>query len=521
VRFVMLFLLCATLATAATAAGPRRLVLPGPDRAALAAEDEAAAGGPERFAWPYDLELRAGDGEGWDRLADGSHRWRLRVDAPGSLSLNFGFSEFRLPWGARLEIQGTHGPARAFTAADNRADGQLWTPVVLGDAALLTLVVPAGCRDEFALALARVGRGYRTFGDDLADKQGDCNIDVVCPEGDLWRREIRSVAVYTLDGAWKCTAAMMNNTAQDGTPYLLTANHCGVDAGNAATVVVYWNFESPTCGQLGGGSLEDVQSGTVWRAAYAPSDMTLLELSALPDTSWHVSYAGWDRRGDAVARAVTIHHPSTDEKAISFENDALEITSYLSYAVPGNGTHWRVVDWDLGTTEPGSSGSPLFDPAHRIIGQLHGGYAACGNDESDWYGRLAISWTGGDEPSSQLAHWLDPTASGAEVLDLYDPNAPDQPPVEPDDDRLLVLHGAFPNPGLGSVTVRFRLEAAGHVRLSLYDLRGRRVAVPVDVEYAAGDHAVPWDGAGAASGRYFVRLEALGEESTCGFTLLR
>ena len=47
-----------------------------------------------------------------------------------------------------------------------------------------------------------------------------------------------------------------------------------------------------------------------------------------------------------------------------------------------NDTHTAQIDWDDGTTEPGSSGSPLFDQNHRVIGQLHGGYAACGNDEA-------------------------------------------------------------------------------------------------------------------------------------------
>ena len=58
----------------------------------------------------------------------------------------------------------------------------------------------------------------------------------------------------------------------------------------------------------------------------------------------------------------------------SFEDDPTTTTSYLGTAVPGAGTHVRLEDWDLGTTEGGSSGSPLFNQDHRVIGQLHGGY---------------------------------------------------------------------------------------------------------------------------------------------------
>ena len=402
----------------------QRLALPGPDRQLLLAEDQAEwqPGEPHRFAWPADLFLSAADGDGWDRLPDGSHRWRLQVSAPGALSLNFGFRQFRLPWGASLTITSAAGPACAFTAADNRPHGQLWTPVVLGDEALVSLVLPAGHRDDFALELQRVGRGYRGFGEPAAEKApGWCNVDVICPEGDPWRGEIRSVGVYTVGGVWKCSGAMINNTALDRTPYFLTAAHCGVNSSNAASVVVYWNYESPQCGQLGGGSLDDWQSGAVWRATHSATDMTLIELDAPPDSSWLVTYAGWNRSGEVPDSAIAIHHPRTDVKCISFENDPLQITSYYSTSSPGNGTHWRVVDWDLGTTEPGSSGSPLLDPAGLIIGQLHGGDAACGNDASDWYGRLAVSWAGGGTNATRLSNWLDPLQTGVLALDLLDP----------------------------------------------------------------------------------------------------
>ena len=519
-----LFVICTLMILTAVAyAVPRTLDLPGPDKAVLDAEDtarEADLGGPERFAWPADLSLTAGDGEGWDRLPGGEHRWQLVVRAPGSLSLGFGFSRFHLPWGGRLIITGTHGPERVFTAADNRDHGELWTPVVLGDRAVLTLALPAGHRDDFALELTRVGRGYRVFGEPAEDKSGACNIDVICEEGDAWRKEIRSVGVYQVGATWKCTGVMINNTVNDGRPYFLTANHCGVTDISDQTVVVYWNFESPECGLHGAGSLEDTQSGASWRAAWSLSDMTLLEL-APPDTSWHVTYSGWDRSGDAVAKAVTIHHPSTDEKSISFEDDPLQVTSYSSNTVPGDGTHLRVVDWDLGTTEPGSSGCPLYDPEHRIIGQLHGGYAACGNDESDWYGRLSVSWNGGGTPDTQLASWLDPSALGLLVLDTFDPNDPDQPPVDPPPETLL-LRGAVPNPAVDAPP-RFWIEMPrdGHAKLTIYDLLGRHVAVALDGVLPAGIRRISWDDPSVPSGVYFARLEALGETQTQAFTLVR
>ncbi|MBK6900003.1 MAG: trypsin-like peptidase domain-containing protein [bacterium] len=183
----------------------------------------------------------------------------------------------------------------------------------------------------------------------------------------------------------------------------MTAYHCGIHTSQAPTLVTYWNFNSPTCGQQGGGSLAQFLTGSTLRAESSASDFTLVELNSVPDASWNVAYAGWDRGAQDPTSATAIHHPSTDEKSISFEYDALSTTTYLQTAVPGDGTHLRVADWDLGTTEGGSSGSPLFNQNHHVVGQLHGGYAACGNNLSDWYGRFSRSWTGGTRPRRATA----------------------------------------------------------------------------------------------------------------------
>jgi hypothetical protein len=80
------------------------------------------------------------------------------------------------------------------------------------------------------------------------------------------------------------------------------------------------------------------------------------------------------------------------------------------------------VYWKLegAVTEPGSSGSPMFDENHRAIGQLHGGLSACGatgDSLSDCYGRISTSWTGGGTSATRLSDWLDPLNTGALNLD--------------------------------------------------------------------------------------------------------
>lgn len=477
-----------------------RVVLPAVDRQAAEREDDrrSAAGEPDRFAEPRQVLISPDRDGSWEMLSDGRRLWRLRVACPGALSLNLGFSVYRLPPGAQLVIADAagQGPVQVFDADDNREHGQLWTPVVVADELVVALLLPAGAVD-WDLVLTRIGCGYRFFGEPAADKAGTCNVDVVCDEGDSWRDQIASVGVYTVNGSWTCTGAMVNNTAQDERPLFLTANHCGVGAGQAPTVVVYWNFESPVCGQQGGGSLEQSTSGATLLASYAGSDFTLLELAAEPDPDFGVKYAGWDRSGQVPASAVAIHHPSCDEKSISFENDPLSLTTYLSDASPGDGTHLRVADWDLGTTEVGSSGSPLFNTSGRIVGQLHGGYAACGNNLPDWYGRLSRSWTGGASSATSLASWLDPEGLGSLTLDLLDP-AIGPPPA---DSARVRITGLAPNPFLEYVEVTVDLQRSAWTTARVYDLAGRLAADLGGATLAAGENVIPWDGYGAGGQR--------------------
>ncbi len=486
------------------------------DVAARRAEDEGRGrlGLPLRFAIPDSVGLSPADAGVWEDLDANWRVWRLRVASAGALSLNLGFRHFWLPEDARLCVYPAADPAAAliFDAGDNEAHGQLWTPVVPGDELVIELTVPRDGDGDWRLQLAVVNVGYRDFLADAPAKSGWCNIDVVCPEGDAWRDEIQTVARIST-GSLLCTGFMVNNTARDARPLLMTADHCGITASNAAALVVYWNYQSPTCGQQGGGSLAQFQTGSTflagWNAALG-TDFTLVELDDQPDTTWHVAYAGWNRGTADPSSAAGIHHPSGDEKSISFEDDPLLSTSYMD-VFPLPVPYLRVEDWDAGTTEGGSSGSPLFDQNHYVVGQLYGGWASCDNDSSDYYGRFSVSWDGGGTPSTRLRDWLDPRGTRPVTLPLYAPYR--EPPPAPDSTNVLLPN--VPNPFRTQTMISFFLERPGRARLSVHDLGGRLVRVLFDEERDAGDQAVPWDGLDGAgrrvpSGAYVLRLDGPG-----------
>jgi hypothetical protein len=403
------------------------LSAPSVDSAAVALEDaeRESQGLAPRFAVSNVVRISPTTGGAWETVGT-ARVWRLVVSSPGAKSINFGFTRFHMPRGGRLFVYSADFShvVRPFTALDNASHGELWTPPVLSDTVVIELTVPAKAVDDVVLELTSVNVGYRGFRT-VEPFSGSCNVDVVCPQGVPWQDEIPAIAVISTGGSLFCTGFMVNNTALDQKPYFMTAKHCGITSGNAASLVAYWNYETSVCGGQPNGQLNQFQTGSFFRAASTPSDFTLVELDSAPNPAWGVTFAGWDHSGADATSAVGIHHPNTDEKRISFENDPTTTTSYLANQVPGDGTHVRITDWDLGTTEPGSSGSPLFNQNHHVIGQLHGGFASCTSQTSDWYGKFSRSWTGGGTAASRLSDWLDPLNTGVLTLDTLGGTPPD------------------------------------------------------------------------------------------------
>ncbi len=351
----------------------------------LASEKKGEA---PRFAVPHKVSIQPS----WEKSKNG-YVWTHQVTAPNAVSLNFGFSKFHLPEGAELNIYSADRSQyiRPFTSEDNNEAKELWTPVIMSDDVIIEVSAPVDLVGEVEIELGQVGQGFRTFGQSTL-KAGKCNIDVACSESAGWENEINSVGVISTGGSTFCTGFMVNNTAYDKTPFFMTANHCRINAGSAPSLVVYWNYQTSKCGGPRDGKMTDFQTGSTHLVSGAKSDFTLVRLNSQPKAEWNVRYAGWDATDAVGSPAVAIHHPNVDEKSISFENDPTVLSSYGGATSPGDGTHVKVIDWDKGTTEPGSSGSPLFDLNRRVIGQLHGGSAACGNDGPDYYGRMHTSW---------------------------------------------------------------------------------------------------------------------------------
>jgi hypothetical protein len=417
--------------------------MPGFDLTSIQAEDvinDAAKDAPWRFGYSHKTAIQFDAGI-WMDLPGGNKLWRTEIRSEGAITMNLLLEDVNIPEGAHLYLYDIDKTNRvgAYTARNNREDGLLGTELVHGDHIVVEYFEPAAVSGQGDFTIETVVHGYRSLNhvqEELLkglNDSGDCNIDVECPLGIGWENEVRSVAMIVVGGSGICTGALINNTCEDGRPLFLTANHClGGSTGNWA---FRFNWKSPagtescatTAGSVDPGAPYDqTANGATILASGTQADHALLEMTGMTVTdaeNWELYYAGWnhDDTDGGVTSTTGIHHPRGDLMKICSDGDA------PYHDNTGGAAVWWIDEWEEGVTEPGSSGSPLFDASHRIIGQLYGGAAACSgvnnNNDYDYYGRLGVSWSLG------VSDHLAPSNCGTAplVLDGWDPNGPTLP----------------------------------------------------------------------------------------------
>eukprot|EP00005_Dracoamoeba_jomungandri_P006448 CAMPEP_0174261638 /NCGR_PEP_ID=MMETSP0439-20130205/11683_1 /TAXON_ID=0 /ORGANISM="Stereomyxa ramosa, Strain Chinc5" /LENGTH=444 /DNA_ID=CAMNT_0015346145 /DNA_START=31 /DNA_END=1365 /DNA_ORIENTATION=- len=372
---------------------------------------------PLRFGYPFsNVGINMKDSGSWTIIPNGEEKlrvWRVGIESPGAYSINLILDRFNLKEGGKLFLYNKERDMLigAFTEKNNKPHGGLGIQPVKGDHIFLEYSEPVTGDDvQGEISIGSVIHAYRNFfGDQPQQKKcfgcsGSCNINVECAVGQEWKDQIRSVAMILSSGGFRlCSGSLINNLINDPAPYFLTAYHC---LGGEENWIFMFNYQSPTCQGKQDGPTTNTVSGSTLRASGPTSDFALLELDESPN--FDVYYSGFSAESTAATEAVGIHHPSGDVKKISFDDGPLVSSEWNAAPV---GTHWKVTSWDDGTTEPGSSGSPIFDQNQRIVGQLHGGTASCYSQTYDLYGKVAWSWTSG------LKDWLDPENSGSLVCD--------------------------------------------------------------------------------------------------------
>lgn len=453
------------------------ITLKAPDVEPLIAEDLANAdkGNPPRVGTSIDADITMESAGTWTELPMGARLWTLKITVPGAKALTLGFEDFYLCEGSKLFFYNENRKQvlGSFTSENNLENRTFAIEPVQGENIYIEYYEPAfkkaGNKNKTTFRIFDVGYFYREFTDlkpykdnpqTRVQESESCEVDVNCtPVGDDWQDEKRGVAQITLKsgGEWYvCTGSLINNTNSDGTPYFLTAFHCGEDNTTTAEFnqwIFKFRYEAPAASASGAGTTITSEPSTARSITGCTkkasgdidggSDMLLLLLSSTPTAAYEPYYNGWTRSTTAPSNGVGIHHPAGDIKKIS----TYTTSSQGTYNSAATNAHWKL-QWrqnsnGYGVTEGGSSGSPLFDSNGYIVGTLTGGSSYCTlTSGQDYYGKFSYHWSSnGTTDATQLKPWLDPSNTNVTNCPGYDPYAT-QPP-EPDfaASRTTILEG--------------------------------------------------------------------------------
>lgn len=388
-----------------------------------------------RFTRPQSVDFGLDNAGQWLDLENGDGLWRLKIRSRGALGLAVLYDRFYLPPGARLYMYSEDGDQLigAYTSRNNRSNGKFMTGLIEGESAVLEYYEPAAVAGQGRLHIYRIDRAFRGNFQSTTTRSGNgsgtgfgaakgCQQNAACLEGGFWQDHQRSICrIITVfeEGMGFCTGTLVNNTEQDGTPYLLTAFHC---QDGYTPLYDFWRFDfgyrSSTCGNPAEEPAFRALLGCSRVAGRQENDMLLLEAQTVIPETFDLYYAGWDRREAVPGSARNFHHPVGDIMKVATIDGGITIfggSIQWNNEVTTPPNHHFDMTYTSGTFELGSSGSPLFNSNGLVVGQLHGGNPDCAETQA-WFGRLALAWEGGGTPETRLKDWLDPLGTGTEIM---------------------------------------------------------------------------------------------------------
>lgn len=368
--------------------------------------------GGHKFGLDQHLNVSALAAGRWE-AAGAEWVWRYTVSSPAAHALLPVFNDWVMPRGARFFVFSDKDTAGAFSAFNNKPNREFAVRPVQGDTVTFEYNGPKDA--ALRLSIDKVIHVYRGFGTCFGCSQS-CNVNANCEEGTEWSRQSAGVTILMNTGSrGYCSGSMINSVS--GKQLYLTAEHCQPGSND----IIGFKFEAPGCQDPASAPSYNSAQGlrTLAKGSTSSgtrSDFQIMEVVETIPASWGVYLNGWDATpvpssGTQLYDDVhAIHHPAADIKKISRSGDGATTAGWGSST--GN-THWWVKTWekgqsptlfDYGTTEGGSSGSPLFNEDKQIIGQLTGGAASCSYNYDDYFGAVFQSFTGTSETTDLGVH---------------------------------------------------------------------------------------------------------------------
>ena len=350
------------------------------------------------------------------------------------------------------------------------------------------------------------------------------------PEGDVWLAGTRPYSVYERElfflRARGGAIDRIDSVLSEGAPLDLSATSSeDVWALTATNALIHFD-------------------GSAWTESAAPLPFLTLNYpeaihAAGPDDVWIVGYGG-DQRGEYKGYVqhwdgsswTEISTPVTGQQPVFFEDidgsaaDDIWIVGHFNWSQHLS-LHWDGSSWSLQEAPPANA--PLSqvvavssDDVWAAPYSLAAGFTFYQWDGTAWHertsagipGATSTAWrglakAGGCDVWAAGSYFIEPTHST--LVARLSESTVLATPATPTAARLM---GNHPNPFNPTTTIAFAVERTQRVRLSVFDVEGRRVATIADRVFDPGFHTVKWlgqDGAGRAmsSGTYMVRMETV------------
>ena len=327
----------------------------------------------------------------WAWTQAGERVWRVTIRATGARALRVRFENFSAEGLVWLYGDERNGPqVGPYDGVGPHGDGAFWSEFVFGEAVTVEYAprdvagaseqIPFRIRsiahvaDEGVPAPGKHSKPSKPGGGLEPRSIAGCHLDVSCyPE--MEDRDLPSVArlyITTTEATRACTGFLINpRWNSDRSLLLMTAGHCV--SSEDTDVAFLWNYQTEQCyGNPDWKQWEEPLAFTYGSTLVVSKDdsdhdfalLVVDRAEVLAKTG--VTNRGWSTRavstGDQLA---TVGHPDGYHKRTAFG----QVVSHTW----AEGNSSQAIRWRLGTTEPGSSGSPVLwisGEDTRVVGIL-------------------------------------------------------------------------------------------------------------------------------------------------------
>ncbi|MNU12395.1 Protease 1 precursor [compost metagenome] len=406
---------------------------------------------------------------------DGRYYYIYKITSSDAKALQVYFKKYLLTKDSKLFFYADNGFILGEFNDKNNPDSQtkgveFGIQPIPGNTFYIELSYPVTSTDKPSLITEKVIHSFTEFYGGAYGTAGNCHKNVACEftgTNDK-SRNIKSVGLMlypiyqsgtnTHTYSASCSGNLMNNTAQNGEPYFLTAAHCiGSQAANNNVnwnkeLITLFNYEALTCTSNGSNAPSTLSNNSVLGCTiltqnpFNANDYALLKLESTANAlaQYKVCYAGWDNNPNSYSVNQTnsygIHHPKGDAKKISYVSDVYPVMGYDSTVLSGLFGYYSMGlsqntqgnflqnSWRSGIVEKGSSGSPLFNSFDKLIGSLSVGpdpskfncdapniNNSTGPKFYTYYSRFSNNYY-------TMSAWLNPNGTNVQSIGPYCPN---------------------------------------------------------------------------------------------------